>query len=319
MDFCMPKLITDAAETTINALIYATEHTPDVFHEVLTVLDKLADYAKELLSKNLLLFQRGNVSLLEMKKVSAKKGMRGLEESFMCSNKSALGRNYALMLRLQGKWGLQTGGIGAKMAIKKSKAVGAGIYFGCQKLKFKVTPFWSMRWLSKGIAFPFKEKDTDEDKFGADIQFKWYHSEFPCFPPVRFKTKAAFRVAGGAKSESGYKVTLRTSWSFFSPDITSFEQKDWVPKKPDWPSGVGITAAMKVSVGELLQANVSINQSLEEFHREPDFGLVAAGRAARWSCGVVGCRCRIDARRPKKWQTSSPLEVLTHVSSTSFA
>ena len=27
-----------------------------------------------------------------------------------------------------------------------------------------------MRWLSKGIAFPFKEKDTDEDKFGADIQ-----------------------------------------------------------------------------------------------------------------------------------------------------
>ncbi|CAK9114621.1 DNA polymerase delta subunit 2 (Pol31 polymerase delta subunit) [Durusdinium trenchii] len=183
MDFCMPKLITDAAETTINALIYATEHTPDVFHEVLTVLDKLADYAKELLSKNLLLFQRGNVSLLEMKKVSAKKGMRGLEESFMCSNKSALGRNYALMLRLQGKWGLQTGGIGAKMAIKKSKAVGAGIYFGCQKLKFKVTPFWSMRWLSKGIAFPFKEKDTDEDKFGADIQFKWYHSEFPCFPP----------------------------------------------------------------------------------------------------------------------------------------
>ena len=30
----MPKLITDAAETTINALIYATEHTPDVFHEV---------------------------------------------------------------------------------------------------------------------------------------------------------------------------------------------------------------------------------------------------------------------------------------------
>eukprot|EP00913_Durusdinium_trenchii_P000373 g342.t1 len=98
MDFCMPKLITDAAETTINALIYATEHTPDVFHEVLTVLDKLADYAKELLSKNLLLFQRGNVSLLEMKKVSAKKGMRGLEE------KSSRG-NYALSLRIQAKLG----------------------------------------------------------------------------------------------------------------------------------------------------------------------------------------------------------------------
>lgn len=34
-------------------------------HEVLTVLDKLADYAKELLSKNLLLFQRGNATFRE--------------------------------------------------------------------------------------------------------------------------------------------------------------------------------------------------------------------------------------------------------------
>ena len=34
MDFCMPKHIADAAETTINALIYAKEHTSDVFDEV---------------------------------------------------------------------------------------------------------------------------------------------------------------------------------------------------------------------------------------------------------------------------------------------
>ncbi|CAK9074473.1 unnamed protein product [Durusdinium trenchii] len=259
MDFCMPKHIADAAETTINALIYAKEHTSDVFDEVNTALKKLEDYATELLSKDLPLFKRGNVSLFEMKKVSAKKGIRGLEESFMCSNKSALGRNYALSLRIQAKLG-QIVKI-KKVAISQSHAIGFGIYFGCQNLKFKVTRFLSIRWLSEGIGFP--NKDEDKAKVAAEIQFKWYHSEFPCFPVVPLKTEASFRVKLGPKFDAG-KVNLRTSVTYTVQDLLSFEQKEWSPKKPGWPNGVGIAADAGSSIPQLLQANVSISQSFEE-------------------------------------------------------